>query len=89
MNEELEFKCSVCGNLLQVKRFDLTNDKSTVIYQLEPCDICLEEAKEEGLENGFEEGNQAGYEEGYDEGVDSGRAEVINDFKNYVDQYFV
>jgi hypothetical protein len=62
-----EAYCDTCGSELSVHRAEETRQseqKRTITYYVEPCDKCLEAAREEG--------NKAGY----DDGLSDGRAEA-------------
>jgi flagellar biosynthesis/type III secretory pathway protein FliH len=55
----MDFYCGVCGELLG----DNVRGGSKGIAEIEPCEKCLENAKNEGYKNGYDEGYEKGMED--------------------------
>jgi len=57
-----EAYCETCGSELSVRRAEETRqneEKRTIAYHVDPCDKCLEAAREEGRNEGYDEGAAA------------------------------
>jgi len=52
---EIDVQCGGCGGSLNAKIAYRTSGFGGVICEVDPCDTCLEKAKEEGRDEGREE----------------------------------
>ena len=55
-------RAGICNNATEGK----TKGRGMPYFEIEPCDACLEKARDEGKDKGYEEGKAEGYEEGYE-----------------------
>lgn len=60
---------SICNNATQLNSRGYGNKDVTI--EIEPCESCLQSAKEDG----YQEGHQNGYEEGYNKGCSDNQVE--------------
>ena len=73
----IEIYCAVCGNGIcqnATPRTQSSGYNNEPTFDIEPCEVCLENAKNEGHSEGHSEGHTEGYDEGYAEGL--GEAET-------------
>jgi len=77
----MECECQKCGNPLDA---DASVDrKGTIMLKVEPCETCVDNARDEGITEGHREGYEEGhsygksdgYDEGYEVGLEEGKAE--------------
>ena len=73
----MECECQKCGRPLEA---DASVDrKGTIMLKVEPCETCVDNARDEGIteghREGYEEGLADGKSDGYNEGLEDGKAE--------------
>ena len=64
----IDVECLTCGNMLEVEYLDET-------LRVEPCEKCLEEAKQAGFDQGNNSGHDIGYQLGHTNGYQLGKSE--------------
>lgn len=71
-NISIDVGCAACGNMLEVEYLDET-------IRVEPCEKCLEEAKQAGFDEGKTSGHDIGYKLGKSEGYKEGHTDGFSD----------
>lgn len=81
---ELEFEvfCGKCGEgLCNQSETGNTPRRGAPFVRVQPCEVCLDRAKDEGRSNGYDDGYDKGFSEGRSEGFDVGYENAKNDYE--------
>lgn len=65
---EFEVECALCGATLDA---EIDTKYGTEFVKVDPCESCIDSAKEEGDVEGYDRGHADGHAEGLKEGSDS------------------
>ena len=71
----IELYCAVCGNGIcrnATPRTQRSGHGEDPTFDIEPCEVCLENARQEGHDKGHSEGHTEGYDAGYGDGLAEG-----------------
>jgi len=63
---EIDMRCGSCNCDLSA-----SYDGAAMFLEVEPCETCIEAAKEGGEKEGYNDGYKQGHEEGLEEGAES------------------